>query len=315
MTNRKRIIAVVIAATMLSAAPTAARADVGTFTNATTITIPNVGQGSPYPSNITVAGLNGVITDVNATLVRINHVNPADIEALLVGPTGQTTMLIGDAGGSVDSVNDVITLDDQAQFVAPSMGGFVNGVSYRPQDYEMPGLDPFNAPAPAPPYGLTMSTSNGTNPNGTWSLYVFDDFFQMNTGDFNGGWSLQITTRILPTCQGQNATIEGTAGADTLTGTAGNDVIFADAGDDVIDGAGGDDTVCAGAGKDQAGGGDGNDTVLGEAGKDKLRGGRGKDLLLGGAGKDSLVGQGGKDTCKGGKATDTAKKCEVEKGI
>ena len=34
---------------------------------------------------------------------------------------------------------------------------------------------------------------NGTNPNGTWSLFVYDDTFS-DEGRLAGGWSIEITT-------------------------------------------------------------------------------------------------------------------------
>jgi hypothetical protein len=43
---------------------------------------------------------------------------------------------------------------------------------------------------PAGLYGATLSVFNGTNPNGTWSLYVYDDC-EFGSGSI-GGWSLQI---------------------------------------------------------------------------------------------------------------------------
>ena len=53
--------------------------------------------------------------------------------------------------------------------------------------------DAFPAPAPAPGGGTLLSVFNGVNPNGTWSLYVFDDVGG-DVGDFGGGWELNITS-------------------------------------------------------------------------------------------------------------------------
>lgn len=50
------------------------------------------------------------------------------------------------------------------------------------------------APAPAPSSATTLAGAfNGTNPNGTWSLYVIDDACP-DTGSVAGGWSLDVTT-------------------------------------------------------------------------------------------------------------------------
>jgi parallel beta-helix repeat protein len=117
-----------------------------------------------------------------------------------------------------------------------------------------------------------------------------------------------------PSCRGRNATLWGTAGADTLTGTSGNDVIVGLGGADRILGLGGADLICAGPGVDRAFGGPGNDRIFGRSGKDALRGGSGKDRLFGGGGNDRLVGGKGKDTCSGGPGKDTTVGCELGPG-
>ena len=54
----------------------------------------------------------------------------------------------------------------------------------------MPALPPYNEAAPS---GTATFTSlfAGTNPNGTWSLYVADDGIA-NTGLIAGGWSIDF---------------------------------------------------------------------------------------------------------------------------
>jgi len=69
--------------------------------------------------------------------------------------------------------------------------------TWKPSVYE-PGTDGFTSPAPAEPYAAALSAFNGTDPNGTWSLYVRDDFTGMS-GSIAGGWSLSITTSA-PAC-------------------------------------------------------------------------------------------------------------------
>src|SRR6266516_1357118 len=59
------------------------------FTNSTTITIPDSGPASPYPSNITVGGL-GTVTKVTVTINGLTHTFPDDLDFLLVGSAGNT---------------------------------------------------------------------------------------------------------------------------------------------------------------------------------------------------------------------------------
>lgn len=121
-----------------------------------------------------------------------------------------------------------------------------------------------------------------------------------------------------PTCAGQPATVLGTEGDDSLTGTSKKDVFVALGGNDVILGLGGNDLVCAAAGNDVVKGaagddeiraGGGSDVLKGGDGRDGLRGGGGSDRLAGGAGADSLRGGGGKDVCRSGPGKDVERSC------
>lgn len=91
------------------------------------------------------------------------------------------------------------------------------------------------------------------------------------------------------TCDGQPATIVGTAAADTLLGTPAADVIVGLSGKDTISGLGGDDQLCGGRGVDTIDAGGGDDTVYGGADGfavfiegDFVEGGPGDDELHGG---------------------------------
>ena len=60
------------------------------------------------------------------------------------------------------------------------------------------GTEAWPAPAPTPLYGAGLSlVFNGTNPNGTWKLYVVDDQ-SIDSGMITGGWALTIATSVCP---------------------------------------------------------------------------------------------------------------------
>jgi uncharacterized repeat protein (TIGR01451 family) len=103
-----------------------------------------------------------------------------------------------------------------------------------------------------------------------------------------------------PTCAGMDATVIGTAGSDTLTGTKKRDVIVAFGGNDTIYGLDGNDVICALGG---------DDLVKGQAGDDLVRGGGGNDSLGGGPGDDTLRGGTGADSCRGGPGHDIKRSC------
>ena len=179
----------------------------GTFSNPAAIPIADStgapphtpGQGSPYPSTLGVSGLPGRVSDVNVTLAGVGHGNPDDLDVLLVGPQGQRIVLLSDAGENVAVAHADLTFDDSASGSAPDTTAITAG-SYRPTNHfgglgEPPdGNDAFPAPAPAGPRAVTLADAfNGTDLNGTWSLYVLDDR-PGTTGAFDGGWSLSIQT-------------------------------------------------------------------------------------------------------------------------
>ena len=53
-----------------------------------------------YLAPIRVDGLKGSIRDVNVRLVDFSHSHPEDVEVLLVGPRGQTAIVMANVGGS-----------------------------------------------------------------------------------------------------------------------------------------------------------------------------------------------------------------------
>jgi subtilisin-like proprotein convertase family protein len=189
--NRPLKLATENAAAFWTAAPMVCVAE---SSNPAATAIPATGSGAgtgapanPYPSAINVTGVSGAITKVTATLIGFSHLFPSDVDVLLVGPGGQSVVLMSDVGGGTDAVNANLTFDD----TAPAMGTIVVSGTFRPTNAV--ANDPFPAPAPVAPFGTGLSVFNGTDPNGNWNLFIVDDAGG-DTGSLAGGWSLSITT-------------------------------------------------------------------------------------------------------------------------
>jgi hypothetical protein len=94
-------------------------------------------------------------------------------------------------GGSPDVINITLSLDDEAPDSGPIIGG-----TFKPTDVD--GLlppDEFPSSAPSLANDAALSGFDRLNPNGTWSLYVYDDFSGL-VGEFAGGWSLKVKAKV-----------------------------------------------------------------------------------------------------------------------
>jgi hypothetical protein len=128
------------------------------------------------------------------TLAYVSHTNPDDLEVLLVGPRGQTAIVMADAGGDTDINSMNLTLDDEAPAPLPDSGPLQSG-AYRPTNAEG-GAITFNTPAPSASANAALSTFDGSNPNGTWRLFIQDDVAPTNPGNSANGVGLEITTQF-----------------------------------------------------------------------------------------------------------------------
>ena len=173
-------------------------ASAATFSNTDPITI-NDGNScdpavaTPYPSTISVSGV-AAVEDVDVTLSGFTHTWPGDVRVLLVGPRGQTVLLLHREGFDVSAVDLTLTFDDAAADQVP-VDALSSG-SYRPSGQSVlnacgggPTVS-FPDPAPAGPYGSTLSAFDGTDPTGDWKLYV-SDVQGIDVGSI-AGWSLDF---------------------------------------------------------------------------------------------------------------------------
>jgi Ca2+-binding RTX toxin-like protein len=111
-----------------------------------------------------------------------------------------------------------------------------------------------------------------------------------------GAVALPATTPLGVTVQPGLAGVQGTDGADVITGTRLRDLIA---------GLGGDDTLSGGRENDILQGGLGNDTLRGGSYDDRLLGDAGDDILDGGSGNDHVSGADGDDRADGGTGDDS----------
>jgi len=181
---------------------------------------------SPYPSTITVTGGPIQIGSMRVTLYDVTHMMPDNMDFLLVSPSGQSFILMADAGGNLDLTTPVtLTFSDNAGQVLPNSAPLTTG-QFEPTSWE-PGQSDFPPPAPPGPYNEPGSAVGGTgtqtlmgnfgltNANGVWSLYMRDDaglFTQQAiTGCVNGGWGIEFLTSTAAhvSLSGQVTTADG----------------------------------------------------------------------------------------------------------
>lgn len=150
---------------------------------------------SPYPSTIVVSNTASAIEHISIGINGLTHGYPDDLDLLLVGPGGQKMVIQSDAGTSEDRLGISYVITDGGTDPLPD-ATMLTTANWRPANYA--STDMFPAPAPAGPYNepapagsaTLASVFGGTNPNGTWSLYVADD--SGGDGGQIGNWCIRL---------------------------------------------------------------------------------------------------------------------------
>lgn len=162
------------------------------------------GPATPYPSNIFVSGLTGAVSKVTLTLNNLTEARPDDLDMLLVGPNGAKFVTMSDVGGQNAVGNTTLTLDDTAASLLPDESLVTTG-TFRPTAVNSGAV--FPSPAPGAPYSFaapfgaaTFATLfGGSNPNGTWRLYVVDDATGGGAGSIASACLSFVTSSDAPT--------------------------------------------------------------------------------------------------------------------
>jgi len=137
------------------------------------VAIPSSGNASPYPRTVTVSS-DELVTDVDVAVSGLTHSHPDDIDMLMVGPSGNSTVLMSDACGSYNVTNYFWRWDDEAATTMADSGtsNVCSGFSYRPTNHGSGD----SWPAPAPSGGSSSLSVHDLGPaGGVWSFYIVDD--------------------------------------------------------------------------------------------------------------------------------------------
>ncbi len=177
------------------------------FTNTVNQSVPD-GSPSGLTLSLNVSGVSGPITDISLSLNIGNA--PAstafngDLYAYLVGPNGGFSVLLNRVGVGT---GNAFGYSDMGFNVTFGLGALSNihfyqqGGTFNLTGGQLTGtwapdgrnIDPQSAPAAFDAPGTAgLDSFVGTNPNGTWILFI-DDVSGGNTAQVNT-WTLNVTT-------------------------------------------------------------------------------------------------------------------------
>ncbi len=151
------------------------------------------GPATRYPMTINVFGQPTNLNSVAVTLWALSHSRSADLNLLLLSPSGKRIVLMSNIGGT-NGVNGVIITFTQA-WSQPSQSDAIQSgehSNYGPSNYgqKTPQI-PFGLPAGN--FSSNLNDLVGDDPNGVWRLYIYDDIQPGGIGQLSGSWTLDLT--------------------------------------------------------------------------------------------------------------------------
>lgn len=162
-----------------------------TFSKVGAIAVPGTGTGAatgapanPYPDVLAVSGLPVGTRVSSVTINGFTHTFPSDVDIVLRSPSGQSVIIMSDAGGATAVTGQNLTFSDAA--LAGITGTAVTG-TYKPTNTAGPDAFPAPGPGSITQVNPTLSSFSGSS-NGNWELFVVDDL----GGDIGtiSGWSI-----------------------------------------------------------------------------------------------------------------------------
>jgi subtilisin-like proprotein convertase family protein len=158
------------------------------FSSSQEISIPSVGAAAPYPSTISVSGVQNEVLDLRVNLYGLTHSYPDDIDIFLIAPSGKIVGLMSDSGGNSGISNTDIVFKGSASSPIPDLGPITVG-EYAPSNYEAGDQMP---PGESGNVITSLNDFLADNLNGTWKLYISDD----TVGDSGSlqSWTLEFSS-------------------------------------------------------------------------------------------------------------------------
>ena len=139
-------------------------------------------------STINVDGLTGLLTRVTVTLNGLDADFTTDLDIAIISPSGSGVMLMSDINGWARDATFKFSDRSNRPFATPG-----SDVARTTGVYKLTDYDPAADPDFAVNYTTLLSSLNGSNPNGTWTLMLQDDE-QADIAAISRGWMLEFET-------------------------------------------------------------------------------------------------------------------------
>jgi hypothetical protein len=167
------------------------------------------GGGAPRPVEVTIAGVDGVIADVNVTVGGLVIQRSGDLELVLQAPSGRAVHLMSDACGSTPFLDAVVTFDDDAAPMPAVEDAACSGpmMRFRPTNnrgasstQDANGIDLLPPGVPTGSAG-GLSTFVGEPANGIWRVFAWSDRPRTATDGPSSGSLMRLPQLSIVTAQ------------------------------------------------------------------------------------------------------------------